>query len=243
MTSSPHERVVAPFTVEVITLVTELWPHLLGPASGLVGRAFVEGRATLRLRNLRDYGKGAHRQVDDAPFGGGAGMVLAAPPLHQAIVDARARTCGPVVLLTPRGRRFDQATARELAAGPGMTLVCGRYEGTDERVRRYVDAEVTLGDYVLSAGDPAAWCVVDAVVRLLPGVLGNPDSVREESFSDRQLEYPQYTRPAEYDGIAVPDILRGGDHDAIARWRRAQALALTRCCRPDLLDAQDASNK
>ena len=138
--------------------------------------------------------------------------------------------------MDPRGGRFDQATARALAAGPGLTLVCGRYEGVDERVRRYVDGEVSIGDFVLSAGDPAAWCIVDAVVRLLPGVLGNAASLDKESFARGGLEYPQYTRPAEYDGMPVPEVLRSGDHAAVARWRREQAERLTAEHRPDLLE-------
>ncbi len=224
--------------VEVITLVPELWPILLGEGAGLVGKAFAAGGAAqLHVRNLRDYGKGVHHAVDDSPFGGGAGMVLCVGPLHRAINDARARNPGPVILLSPRGQRFDQAVARELAAGPGMTLICGRYEGYDERLRRYVDRELSLGDYVLSAGDPAAWAVIDAVVRLRPGVLGNPDSTREESFAEAAplLEYPQYTRPAEYDGVGVPDVLRSGNHAAVAKWRQEQARLVTAKGRPDLL--------
>jgi len=186
------------------------------------------------VRDLRAYGTGKHQQVDDAPFGGGAGMVLCVEPVHRAIQDARVRTDGPVILLTPRGRVFNQTMARELASGPGMTLVCGRYEGLDERVHRYVDTEVSVGDFVLSAGDPAAWCLIDAVVRQLPGVLGNADSLTEESFSDGGLEYPQYTRPAEYDGVAVPDVLRSGNHAAVAKWRQQEAFRLTRELRPDL---------
>lgn len=223
-----------PFRLEVITLMPELWPSMLGPDTGLVGRAFHEGPAQLSVRDLRDYGRGKHHQVDDAPFGGGAGMVLCVEPLHRAICDARGQTPGPVVLLTPRGERFEQSLARELAAGPGMILICGRYEGLDERVRRYVDRQVSIGDYVLSAGDPAAFCLVDAVVRLRPGVLGNPQSLDEESFAHGWLEYPQYTRPAEYDGVEVPEILRSGDHARVAAWRREQAERLTRELRPDL---------
>jgi tRNA (guanine37-N1)-methyltransferase len=217
---------------------------MLGPTTGLVGRAFEAGPAELRVRDLRRYGKGPHRQVDDTPFGGGAGMVLGVEPLHRAIADARARTPGPVVLLSPRGRRFTQRDALQLAAGCGLTLVCGRYEGVDERVKAFVDWELSLGDFVLSAGDPAALSVVDAVVRLLPGVLGNPESLREESFEADALEYPQYTRPAVYEGVAVPEVLRSGDHAKIAAWRREQALALTRAVRPDLLtDADETPQK
>lgn len=156
-------------------------------------------------------------------------MVLSVEPLHRAIEDARRRTEGPVILLDPRGERFDQETARGLAEEPGMTLICGRYEGYDERVRAYVDREISGGDYVLSAGDPAAWSIVDATVRLLAGVVGNPESLAEESFSRHgMLEYPQYTRPAEYDGAVVPPVLRGGDHQKIAEWRAEQAALVTK---------------
>lgn len=222
------------FCVELITLVPELWPQLLGEGAGLVGRAFSSGVCGLSIGRLRDFGKGVHQQVDDAPFGGGAGMVLAVEPLHRAITQARARTPGPVILLSPRGTPFSQAAARELANGPGMTLICGRYEGVDERVRRYIDRDISIGDYVLSAGDPAAFCIVDAVVRQLPGVLGNPASLAEESFAHGLLEYPQYTRPAEYEGVGIPEVLRSGDHAAVARWRREQAEAITAERRPDL---------
>ncbi len=223
------------FGVEVITLVPEVWGMLTSERAGLTGRAFVDGEARVTIRNLKEYGHGKHRQVDDAPFGGGAGMVLAVPPLHAAITDAKAATQGPVILMGPRGERFSQSMARELAAGPGMVIVCGRYEGVDERVRRYIDREVSVGDYVLSAGDPAAWSIVDAVVRLLPGVLGNASSIEDESFSAGMLEYPHYTRPVTYDGADVPEILRSGDHKKIAAWRRREARALTEKHRPDLL--------
>lgn len=227
------------FAVEVVTLVPSLWTAMLAPETGLVGRAFQTGVAELRLRDLRAYGKGPHRQVDDSPFGGGAGMVLCVEPLHRAIADAKARTAGPVVLLDPGGVPFSQPRAQTLAQGQGMTLLCGRYEGFDARVRRYVDLELSVGDFVLSAGDPAGFCLVDAVVRLLPGVLGNPASLHEESFAQALLEYPQYTRPAEYDGVAVPDVLRSGDHAAVATWRRQEAIRLTREKRPDLAGAQE----
>jgi tRNA (guanine37-N1)-methyltransferase len=223
------------FAIEVVTLVPDVWPVLTGDRAGLVGRAFVDGLVRLNVRNLKEYGRGKHRQVDDSPFGGGAGMVLAAPPLHEAINDARAATPGPVILMGPRGEKLSQSIARELAAGPGFTLVCGRYEGVDERVRKYIDREISVGDYVLSAGDPAAWCIVDAVVRLLPGVLGNATSIEDESFSAGLLEYPHYTRPVSYDGVDVPEVLRSGDHKKIAEWRRAKALELTTSLRPDLL--------
>lgn len=242
------------FAVEVITLAPTLWPVMLGRDAGLVGRAFIEPegapRASLQVTNLRDFGKGVHHAVDDSPFGGGAGMVLGVGPLHQAIAAARTRqpAGSPVILMSPGGQRFDQETARTLAQGPGMVLICGRYEGVDERVWRYVDFGLCVGDFVLSAGDPAAWAVVDAVVRLLPGVLGNPESLASESFGitpdsgGALLEYPQYTRPAVYDGVSVPDVLLSGDHQAVARWRAEQARAITLARRPDLLMPQKAQN-
>lgn len=225
----------SPFSVEVVTLVPEMWPLWLGPGGGLVGRAFAGGPATLTVSDLRDFGRGPHRQVDDSPFGGGAGMVLAAPPLHAAIQRARIRTPGPIILMTPRGEPLRQNRVHDLAQGHGMTLVCGRYEGFDDRIRKYVDLELSAGDFVLSAGDFAALNLIDAVVRLLPGVLGNRQSLLEESFGANLLEYPQYTRPAEYEGDEVPPVLRSGDHQRVAAWRCQQALAVTRSMRPDLL--------
>ncbi|MED5463844.1 MAG: tRNA (guanosine(37)-N1)-methyltransferase TrmD [Myxococcota bacterium] len=223
------------YTVQVITLVPGMWATLLGPESGLVGKAFERGVADLHLHDLRDYGKGVHRKVDDAPYGGGAGMVLQVEPLHDAIKASRALGKGPVVLLSPRGKPFTQEVAQELAQGEGMTLICGRYEGVDERIREHIDLELSVGDMVLSAGDPAAWCMIDAAVRLLPGVLGNPGSLQEESFSSGLLEYPQYSRPASWEGREVPPVLLSGDHGAIERWRAEESLALTREHRPDLL--------
>jgi len=227
------------FQVHVITLVPQLWETILGPDGGLVGKAFTTGKAELTIHNLRDYGKGVHHQVDDNPFGGGAGMVLGIEPLHQAIKTVRKSLDGPIFLLSPRGETFKQPKAHHLAQSNGFGLICGRYEGVDERIRDYIDGDLSIGDMVLSGGDPAGWCMVDAVVRLLPGVLGNADSIREESFANNLLEYPHYTRPAEYDGKAVPDVLRSGNHKAIAQWRQEQSLALTRENRPDLLDLSE----
>jgi len=224
------------FSIEIITLVPQLWPALLSEKSGLVGKAFSQGLVKIEISHLRDFGKGNYKQVDDAPFGGGAGMVLMIEPLIAAIQRARARTPGPVILLSPRGKTFNHAQALTFCEKNALTLICGRFEGVDERVRKYVDIDLSIGDFVLSAGDPAAWCIIDAVVRRLPGVLGNPESLREESFSRDLLEYPHYTRPAEFAGDAVPQVLLSGDHQAITKWRHDQSLRITEESRHDLVD-------
>jgi tRNA (guanine37-N1)-methyltransferase len=203
----------------------------------LLGKARSAGVLDVRVHDLRDQATDVHRTVDDAPFGGGAGMVLMAEPILAAVEQIRPPR--PLYYLSPAGRRFDQALARELAALDGFSMLCGRYEGVDERVREHVvDGELSLGDFVLGGGEVAAMAVLEAVGRLVPGVMGNESSADEESFSHGLLEYPQYTRPAELRGWAVPDILRSGDHGRIARWRRAQALARTIRHRPDLIDSR-----
>ena len=205
--------------------------------TSLLGRAREQQRLDVRVHDLRATTTDVHRSVDDAPFGGGAGMVLLPEPLFAAVeaVDPPR----PLFLLGPGGRRLDQALARELAASDGFSLLCGRYEGVDARVREHlVDGELSVGDYVLAGGEVAAMVVLEAVGRLLPGVMGNEASAEEESFADGLLEYPHYTRPATFRGWAVPEVLRSGDHAKIAAWRRAQALARTARDRPDLLDAR-----
>jgi tRNA (guanine37-N1)-methyltransferase len=203
----------------------------------LLGKARRSGLLDVRAHDLRSETQDPHRSVDDAPFGGGAGMVLMAEPLF-ACVEA-ADPPRPLYLLGPGGRRFDQAMARDLAAGHGFSLLCGRYEGVDARVAEHlVDDELSVGDYVLNGGEVAALVVLEAVGRLVPGVMGNQTSGDDESFSDGLLEYPQYTRPADFRGWTVPDVLRSGDHGRIARWRRAQALRRTLERRPDLLAAR-----
>ena len=187
----------------------------------------------LRLHDPRAFGAGNHRAVDDAPFGGGAGMVMAPEPLFASVEAAASPR--PLLLLSAVGRRFDQATARDLVAGGGFSLLCGRYEGVDQRVADHLcDGELSVGDYVLAGGEAAALVVIDAVARLLPGVMGNAGSGVEESFGDGLLEYPQYTRPADFRGWEVPEVLRTGDHARVARWRRAQSLLRTLDRRPDL---------
>lgn len=206
-------------------------------AHSLLGKAQAVGTIDLRVHDLRAHATGVHRPVDDAPFGGGAGMVLMAEPVFAAVeaVDPPR----PLHYLSPAGRRFDQAIARELATGDGFSLLCGRYEGLDERVREHlVDDELSIGDYVLGGGEVAAMVVLEAVTRLVPGVMGNEASGHDESFSGGLLEYPHYTRPAELRGWPVPEVLRSGDHARIERWRRAQALARTIERRPDLILAR-----
>lgn len=222
----------------VLTLFPEMMPGPLGHS--LAGRALEQGLWVLETQDIREYGLGRHRTVDDTPFGGGAGMVMRADVLDQAI-DEAAPEGRPLVYLSPRGRRMDQAMAREFATGPGLVLLCGRYEGVDERVLEARGArEVSIGDYVLSGGELAALVLLDACVRLLPGVMGAEASGVEESFGPGGLlEYPHYTRPAEWQGRAVPEVLLSGDHARIAAWRRAESERITRERRPDLWQAHD----
>ncbi|MBV2359714.1 tRNA (guanosine(37)-N1)-methyltransferase TrmD [Thalassococcus sp. CAU 1522] len=225
------------WSAQVITLFPEAFPGILGLS--LTGKALKDGVWQLSTVALRDYGEGRHRNVDDTPAGGGAGMVLRADVMGRAVDTAlgRAPRGAPLVYLSPRGKPFDQATARRFAAAPGIVMICGRFEGLDQRVIDHYDIEeLSIGDYVLTGGELAAQAVLDATVRLLPGVLGNADSTQEESFSDGLLEHPQYTRPAAWRGRPIPDILLSGNHAAISAWRREQARALTRDRRPDLLE-------
>ncbi len=222
--------------VDVLTLFPEA---ITGYAStSVIGRAAERDRWRLRVFDLRDQTDDVHRTVDDTPYGGGAGMVMRAEPILRT-VEATPDLARPLIALTPSGRRFSHAVASELASGTGFSLLCGRYEGFDQRaIDLVVDDELSVGDFVLAGGELAALCVIESVVRLLPGALGNDASSLDESFVDGLLEYPQYTKPAEVRGLAVPDVLRSGDHARIARWRRAQALARTLERRPDLIRAR-----
>jgi tRNA (guanine37-N1)-methyltransferase len=218
----------------VVTLLPELFPGPLG--ASLAGDALRRGVWSLETVALRDFGRGRHRQVDDTPAGGGAGMVLRADVVAAALDVARAGAPdAPAIYLSPRGEPLTQAAVRELAAGPGAVLLTGRFEGVDQRV---IDArglrEVSIGDYVLSGGEIAAMVLIDAVVRLLPGVIGAAASLSEESFEGGLLEYPHHTRPRDWEGLAIPEVLLSGDHKRIAAWRRAESERLTRERRPDL---------
>ena len=219
--------------IEILTIFPEMFP---GPLSaGVTGRGLASGLVKLSVHNLRDYTHDRHRQVDDVPYGGGAGMVLKPEPIFEA-VRARAGK-GPVILLTPQGELLNQGLVRELARQDDLYLICGRYEGVDERVATHlVDKEISIGDYVLTGGELPAMVVIDAVSRLVAGVLGSEESPKDESFDQHLLEYPHYTRPAEFEGHPVPEVLRSGHHAEIERWRRAQAAERTRRRRPDLLD-------
>jgi tRNA (guanine37-N1)-methyltransferase len=234
-------QVKGAFTVKIITLFPEAFPGTLGLS--LTGKALDLGLWRLIPIALRPFGEGKHRNVDDTPAGGGAGMVLRADVLDRAL-DAAAvganpdRLKWPVIYLSPRGRPFDQAMAHRFAACDGLTMICGRFEGIDQRViDHHQIEEISLGDFVLTGGEIAAQAMLDATVRLLPKVLGNQASTEEESFSDGLLEHPQYTKPAEWQGLPIPDVLQSGHHGEIAKWRKAQAEELTKLRRPDLWQA------
>jgi tRNA (guanine37-N1)-methyltransferase len=224
--------------IDVLTLFPEMISAPL--AASIPGRIQERGIAVVRTHDLRQWGLGRHRSVDDAPYGGGAGMVMRPEPIAAGL-DTVRRPDSHVVLLDPSGEVFDQALAHDLAGRDHLVLVCARYEGVDERVRSLVDREVSIGDYVLTGGELPALVVIDAVIRLLPGAIDDA-STTEESFAGGLLEYPQYTRPPTFQGMDVPAILTSGDHGAVARWREAEALARTRARRPDLLANEAKGN-
>lgn len=231
----PGAELARAWRAQVITLFPEAFPGILGLS--LTGKALKDGLWQLQTIPLRDFGAGKHRNVDDTPAGGGAGMVLRPDVMGAAIAAAQATSPAgaPLIYLSPRGRPFRQDMARDLASRAGVTLICGRFEGLDQRVIEHFGiAEVSLGDFVMTGGELAAQAMLDATVRLLPGVLGNAASAEEESFSDGLLEHPQYTRPADWQGRPIPDVLLSGHHGEIAKWRRTQAEALTQARRPDL---------
>ena len=221
-----------PWRATVLSVFPVMFP---GPLSlSLAGRGLQQGLWALDVLDIRDFARDKHRSVDDVPFGGGPGMVMRADVVDAALAAVAERS-GPVIYLTPRGRLLDQARVRRLAEGPGMSLLCGRYEGIDQRVlEARVVEEVSIGDYVLSGGEPAAIVLIDAVVRLLPGIVGNADSPAEESFETDLLEYPHYTRPADWQGRKVPEVLTSGHHEKVRRWRLSEAERTTEQRRPDL---------
>jgi tRNA (guanine37-N1)-methyltransferase len=222
-----------PLRIDILTIFPRMLDGILGES--MIKRAQQAGLVRIRCVNLRDYATGAHLTTDDRPYGGGPGMVMKPEPVFKAVDDLR----GPdtrVLLMTPQGAPFRQSVARELATASHLLILCGHYEGVDERIREaLVDMEISIGDYVLTNGVIAAAVVTDAVVRLLPGALGGEGAADDESFTDGRLEYPQYTRPPVFRGMAVPEILAGGNHAEIAKWRLEQSLARTRARRPDLL--------
>ncbi len=221
---------------DVLTLFPELFASFL--KAGVLGRAIEKGMVEVSLTNIRDFARGRHKVADDRPYGGGNGMVMKPGPIYRALqsIDRREEGCR-VVLLSPQGVPFRQTTARELSGLNQLVLICGRYEGVDERIRtRFVDAELSIGDFILSGGELGAMVVIDAVSRLIPGVLGGERSSLEDSFEEGLLEYPQYTRPRVFEGEEVPAVLLSGDHERIRLWRRAEALKRTLERRPDLLD-------
>lgn len=238
---SQDETGVVPFSVRVMTLFPEMFPGSLG--ASLAGKALKDGIWSLETVDIRDFASDKHRSVDDTPFGGGAGMVMR-PDVVDAAIDATWPRQGPLVYLTPRGKVLDQAMVRRYAAEPALTLLCGRYEGVDQRV---LDAwpveEVSIGDFILSGGEVAATVLLDAIIRLLPGVMGNAESGEEESFERGLLEYPLYTRPAEWKGRSVPEVLLSGHHARVAAWRLEQAEDITRQRRPDLWSGYAAVKK
>jgi tRNA (guanine37-N1)-methyltransferase len=224
--------------IDVLTILPEAVEAFA--SASIIGKARERGLLDVRVHDLRDAATDTHRTVDDAPFGGGAGMVMKPEPIFDTV--ERVEPPRPLIYLTPSGPALTQGKSEELAAGEGFTLLCGRYEGIDERVRQHlVDQELSIGDYVLAGGEVAAGVVIEAVGRLVPGVVGNSESIQDESFADgndRLLEYPHYTRPAEYRGWTVPEVLRSGDHGRVARWRRACSLQRTMAVRPDLIEAR-----
>ena len=230
------------WTARVITLFPQAFPGVLGES--LTGKALKEGKGQLETTDLRDFGVGKHRNVDDTPTGGGAGMVLRPDVLGNAIEQTmrNARGTWPLVYLSPRGRRFDQRMARAWAQCDGVAMLCGRFEGVDQRVlEHYGIMEVSLGDFVLTGGEIAAQAMIDATVRLLPDVLGNSESIEDESHSNGLLEHPQYTRPAEWNGRPIPEVLMSGHHGKVAEWRQQMAEKITQERRPDMWAAYQAS--
>lgn len=223
--------------IDILTLFPKMFGNILGESMMRIAQS--KGLVEIKVHDLRDWTSDSHRTADDKPFGGGPGMVMKVEPVYRALRELRAlpdtKRSAKVILLTPQGKKLDQRAAKHLAKEKRLVLICGHYEGVDERVRGLADEEISIGDYVLTCGELPAMVVIDAVVRLLPGVLGHGDSVKSESFEKGLLEYPQYTRPAEFMGMTVPGILLSGDHKRIEAWRQDEALKRTKLRRPDIL--------
>ncbi len=228
---------------DVFTLLPEVFPAYL--ETSILKRARQRGLIDVRVHNIRDYARDKHHTTDDTPFGGGGGMVMKPEPVFEAVESVLGRDSGtPIILLTPQGRLFDQRVAEELSSREKIALICGRYEGVDERIRQHlVTDEISIGDYVLTGGEIPALILIDAVSRLLPGVLGDPTGAEDDSHSSGLLEYPHYTRPPEFRGESVPDVLLSGDHAKIAKWRREQSLLRTLKRRPDLLEKANLTDE
>lgn len=227
----------------VFTILTLFPDFFISPfQTSILKRAIKNKKIQINIINIRDFAEGKHKVADDTPYGGGRGMVMKPEPVIKAIQQIKTPQAW-TILLTPQGRKFDQLVAQELSQKPHLIFVCGHYEGIDERVKYFIEDEISLGDFILTGGEPAALCIVDAVARLVPGVVGKPQSVEEESFTIGLLEYPQYTRPSTYAGHKVPEILLSGHHQRIAQWRRRQALLRTLLLRPDLLSQADLTKE
>lgn len=225
--------------IDILTLFPEMFSSVIG--SSMLKRASERGLVQFNLHNIRDYSENKHKNADDYPFGGGAGMVMLAQPVIDCLQTIQGTESAYKICLTPRGRTLTQKIAAELAEKPHLMLVCGHYEGMDERIMQYMDDEISIGDYVLTGGELPAMVLADCVIRFIPEVLGSGESAQLESFSDGLLEYPQYTRPADFRGMKVPDVLLNGHHALIEKWRREQSLIKTMLNRPDLLEKAELS--
>lgn len=227
---------------DIITIFPDMFGSIF--SGGVVKKALDKGFVEVKVHNLRDFSESKHKQVDDRPFGGGEGMVLKPEPIFAAVEKIRGGEDIPVYMLSPQGKKFDYRLAEELARKERLILICGRYEGVDERVIKYLaSGEISVGDYVLTGGEPAAWVIVDAVSRFVPRVVGKAESVREESFIKGIYDYPQYTRPRDFRGMTVPDVLFSGDHKKIQDWRKRKALEKTLLLRPDLVEQNELSHE
>lgn len=224
--------------IDVLTLFPGMFENVLGES--ILKRAQAKGLVKIKVYNLRDWTSDSHRTADDKPFGGGPGMVMKLEPVYKALEEMKKGSSSQdpgsrVILLTPQGRKLTQKVVKELVKEKSLILICGHYEGVDERIRELADDEISIGDYILTCGEIPAMVLIDSIVRLVPGVLGDDESIKLESFEDNMLEYPQYTRPADFKGMKVPEVLLNGDHKEIEKWRKAEALKRTEQRRPDLL--------